>query len=431
MVMSPYVLSKSLPDGKVYYNTKNNHSFFITNELLRKIDNDNTTKKQYENYLESFQYFEEENELENTLSKIKDTDDKRLEFTILTHGDCNFRCKYCYEKFENISMSPEVEDVIVTFADKLLSDGKFERFSVQWFGGEPLLGYKTIVRLSERFLELCSIYNIEYFSGMTTNGYLLNRRMFQNLVKNCKVTSYQITIDGEQEFHDNQRLLKNGRGSYERILANLREMAGTSISFQCTLRFNISKENVNSMEKFLQSDGLIFKGDSRFNLAYHNIGDWGQGERSDDYCIAIPDGDFSYYCSQQAISLGYNIEQPKMMMHNSLNCYANREHHYMFNVKGVIQSCTVALYRKENIFGSVLTGFLNEQKRKEWMKGIEYDKCSQCPYVLLCKSGYCPLARINQEKSWERLCRLYKERIQKDFSLFILTKSYNDILDIN
>lgn len=431
MVMSPYVLSKSLPDGKVYYNTKNNHSFFITNELLRKIANDNTTKKQYEDYLEALQYFEEENELENTLSKIKDTDDKRLEFTILTHGDCNFRCKYCYEKFENISMSPEVEDAIVTFADKLLSDGKFERFSVQWFGGEPLLGYKTIVRLSERFLELCSIYNIEYFSGITTNGYLLNNRMFQNLVKNCKVTSYQITIDGEQEFHDNQRLLKNGRGSYERILANLREMAGTSIPFQCTLRFNISKENVNSMEKFLQSDGLIFKGDSRFNLAYHNIGDWGQGERSDDYCIAIPDGDFSYYCSQQAISLGYNIDQPKMMMHNSLNCYANREHHYMFNVKGVIQSCTVALYRKENIFGSVLTGSHNEQKRKEWMKGIEYDKCSQCPYVLLCKSGYCPLARINQEKSWERLCHLYKERIQKDFSLFILTKSYNDILDIN
>lgn len=431
MVMSPYVLSKSLPDGKVYYNTKNNHSFFITNELLRKIANDNTTKKQYEDYLEALQYFEEENELENTLSKIKDTDDKRLEFTILTHGDCNFRCKYCYEKFENISMSPEVEDAIVTFADKLLSDGKFERFSVQWFGGEPLLGYKTIVRLSERFLELCSIYNIEYFSGITTNGYLLNNRMFQNLVKNCKVTSYQITIDGEQEFHDNQRLLKNGRGSYERILANLREMAGTSIPFQCTLRFNISKENVNSMEKFLQSDGLIFKGDSRFNLAYHNIGDWGQGERSDDYCIAIPDGDFSYYCSQQAISLGYNIDQPKMMMHNSLNCYANREHHYMFNVKGVIQSCTVALYRKENIFGSVLTGSHNEQKRKEWMKGIEYDKCSQCPYVLLCKSGYCPLARINQEKSWERLCHLYKERIQKDFSLFILTKSFNDILDIN
>lgn len=431
MEMSPYILSQSLSDGVVYYNTKNNHSFFISNALLNKVDCDKVTKKQYYDYLASFHYQQEDNELEETLAKIKDGDEKLLEFTILTHGDCNFRCKYCYEKFENISMSPEVEDAIVTFADKLLSEGKFKKFNVQWFGGEPLLGYKTIVRLSERFLELCSIYNIEYFSGITTNGYLLNRRMFNNLVENCKVTSYQITIDGEQEFHDNQRLLKNGRGSYERILANLKSMVDSPLQFHCTLRFNISKENVKSMENFLNSDGNSFRGDSRFNLSYHNIGDWGQGDRLDDYCIDIPDGDYSYYCSQQAISLGYYIDSPKMMLHNSLNCYANREHHYMFNVRGVIQSCTVALYRKENIFGSVLTGTLNEKKREEWMKGIEYDRCSQCPYVLLCKSGYCPLARINQEKSWERLCRLYKERIQKDFSLFILTKSYNDILDIN
>lgn len=119
------------------------------------------------------------------------------------------------------------------------------------------------------------------------------------------------------------------------------------------------------------------------------------------------------------------------MMLNSINCYANRKQHYMFNVKGVIQSCTVALYRKENIFGSVLTGVVNENKSNDWLKGIELERCSQCPYVLLCKSGYCTLVRINQEKSWERLCRLYKERIQKDFLLFILTRSYNDILDIN
>lgn len=47
MEMSPYVLSKSLLDGNVYYNTKNNHSFFITNELLRKIECDGITKVQY------------------------------------------------------------------------------------------------------------------------------------------------------------------------------------------------------------------------------------------------------------------------------------------------------------------------------------------------------------------------------------------------
>lgn len=109
------------------------------------------------------QYHHEEKELERTLAKINAADEKLLEFTILTHGDCNFRCKYCYEKFENISMTIEVEEAIVEFAEKLLSEGKFERFSVQWFGGEPLLGYRTIVRLSEKFLELCSRYDIGYF----------------------------------------------------------------------------------------------------------------------------------------------------------------------------------------------------------------------------------------------------------------------------
>ncbi|WP_202914438.1 hypothetical protein [Streptococcus sp. S784/96/1] len=124
MEMSHYILSKSLPGGNVYYNTKNNHSFFITNELLRKIECDAITKMQYYDYLASYHYQQEENELEDTLEKIKTADEKLLEFTILTHGDCNFRCKYCYEKFENSSMSPEVEEAIVTFADKLLSEGK-------------------------------------------------------------------------------------------------------------------------------------------------------------------------------------------------------------------------------------------------------------------------------------------------------------------
>ncbi|WP_231186210.1 4Fe-4S cluster-binding domain-containing protein [Streptococcus equi] len=162
MEMSPYILSTTLSDGKVYYNTKIIIRFFITNELLDKINYDETARTQYLDYLVSLQYHHEEKELERTLAKINAADEKLLEFTILTHGDCNFRCKYCYEKFENISMTIEVEEAIVEFAEKLLSEGKFERFSVQWFGGEPLLGYRTIVRLSEKFLELCSRYDIGY-----------------------------------------------------------------------------------------------------------------------------------------------------------------------------------------------------------------------------------------------------------------------------
>ena len=50
-------------------------------------------------------YCSEENEVDKYLQQIQDTNNEVLEFTILTHGDCNFRCKYCYEHFENIGMS--------------------------------------------------------------------------------------------------------------------------------------------------------------------------------------------------------------------------------------------------------------------------------------------------------------------------------------
>ncbi len=61
--------------------------------------------RDYYSYLEQNMYCSEENEVDKYLQQIQDTNNEVLEFTILTHGDCNFRCKYCYEHFENIGMS--------------------------------------------------------------------------------------------------------------------------------------------------------------------------------------------------------------------------------------------------------------------------------------------------------------------------------------
>ena len=62
------------------------------------MENNLEIKEQYENYLNKYNYFQEENEFENTIDYVKNSETETLEFTILTHGDCNFRCKYCYEK---------------------------------------------------------------------------------------------------------------------------------------------------------------------------------------------------------------------------------------------------------------------------------------------------------------------------------------------
>ena len=82
MNLSRYILKYSTDDGTLYFNTKTNHSFFLTNELNRVVDSNVVIRK----YLSEGEY-----EVEKYLSKISDTDAELLELTILTHGDCNFR----------------------------------------------------------------------------------------------------------------------------------------------------------------------------------------------------------------------------------------------------------------------------------------------------------------------------------------------------
>ncbi|HFR3659887.1 TPA: hypothetical protein ACHVIQ_000602 [Streptococcus suis] len=78
MEMSPYVLRQECDDGIVYFNTKNNHSFLITKQLLEKLKTDEETKEQYKIYLEQFHYFPEDDEVNQSLRKIREIDDTLL-----------------------------------------------------------------------------------------------------------------------------------------------------------------------------------------------------------------------------------------------------------------------------------------------------------------------------------------------------------------
>lgn len=429
MKMSPYVLSQKCDDGIVYFNTKNNHSFLMTNQLLEKLKTDAETREQYKAYLEQFHYFPEDDEVNQSLRKIGKIDATLLEFTILTHGDCNFRCKYCYEKFENISMSRETEDAILKFAEEKLSTGTYKLFKVSWFGGEPLLGYRTIQYLSKKFQDICNDYNVQFSANITTNGYLLSFRKFKHLVEDCKIRGYQITIDGNQESHDCQRILRNNSGTYSRIYENLKAIKDSDLDFFCTIRFNISKENVENVKSFLYKDGLYFRDDQRFGFSYHNIGDWGQGDRSEKDCVTLLNYDASFELSTLATSIGYRVTLVSYFLNNRFTCYANRMNHYMFNVKGIVQSCTVALYHPKNVFGNINKGFINHDKLRQWVIEVE-ESCKSCPLVLVCKSGHCPMAKRISKHSSELLCRSMQKIMNRNLALFALTKSYHDILDV-
>lgn len=67
---------------------------------------------------------------------------KSFKFIVITSEDCNFRCRYCYEKFRQVEITQGACNALVAFAQ---NEPALKKLHIEWFGGEPLIAYQKIV----------------------------------------------------------------------------------------------------------------------------------------------------------------------------------------------------------------------------------------------------------------------------------------------
>lgn len=173
-----------------------------------------------------------------------------LYLTIAPTSDCNFRCTYCYEKdsVKHPPMSLEIQDALVTFVKKYIKT--ITALRVTWYGGEPLMCFGIVKRLSDIFIELCDEHGVIYSAGIVTNGYLLTPEICNDFIK-CKINSVQITLDGDKSRHDIRRPLRDGRGTFDKIVSNIRAIKGI-LPYKISLRVNVDKNNSPYTDKIMQ-----------------------------------------------------------------------------------------------------------------------------------------------------------------------------------
>lgn len=376
IILYNFYNGKSIKYSKVNFPTTES---FIANDDIYEL------LKSEEFLLENFNFKNPYQELERTLQLI-----------LLVHEDCNFRCTYCYEKFEKRAMSLETANDIIKYINNEIKNNrsKYDKIQLSWFGGEPLLNLKTIEYISSSVIEIARKNKIEYSADMTTNGYLLNPRVFQKLV-NLKVKSFQITVDGGQKYHDKQRILKNGHGTYERIISNLlliQEMIPSDIFI--VLRTNVGEENYKFMEEYIHESIINFGKCENILLAFHNIGNW--GERNSK----IIEKDVRFELASKVIEQGGHTVPFIWSMTASNLCYASIKNHYVIGSDGLVYKCTVALYQANNILGRIGRGgklLISENKESLWVNSTETEECKSCSVLPICMNNRCPLKRLNAD----------------------------------
>ena len=151
---------------------------------------------------------------------LKNITNKLLHLIIMPTEQCNFRCTYCYEDFALGRMSPGIVTGL-----KLLIERRaptLDLLAIAWFGGEPTLALDIVADVQSHAQALArQSPGLRVGASMTTNGYLLDRHRFQELL-NLGVREFQISLDGPGEFHDRRRVKIGGQGTFDRIWENLR-----------------------------------------------------------------------------------------------------------------------------------------------------------------------------------------------------------------
>jgi uncharacterized protein len=166
--------------------------------------------------------------LDAYFAEVRDGADE-LRVTVLTTMRCNLACSYCIQG-EHPShashMSPGQADAVAGWIAERLDAVRPARLVVTFFGGEPLLNVPALERVASAAHAACAARGIEIALDLVTNGLLLSRKLVDRLVP-LGLRTVKVTLDGDAATHDRQRPTPGGRGSFDVILDNLRDIAGT------------------------------------------------------------------------------------------------------------------------------------------------------------------------------------------------------------
>lgn len=294
--------------------------------------------------------------------------DEKFELTINPTLNCNFRCIYCFEEHKKEFMSDEVESAILKYVSNVATKVKY--LKVVWFGGEPLLEFDRISSLSFKIKNICDEKHCEFSASMVTNGYLLDG-IKANKLKELNIKHIQVTLDGDKEYHDKQRPLANGEGTFDKIMENLINILNKGILV--TLRINISESNVNNIQEIFNMIPKEKRG--MVNVSIKNIF---QNENKIS----------TYNIYRNAIEKGYYYRE---LESRGPICSQNMKNSLTIEPDGRVTSCEIA--GTEGVYIGKLDGegkvIIKNSILYKLKNTSAYDseKCVSCIKLPICKGG--------------------------------------------
>lgn len=345
-----------------------------------------------------------------------------LALTIATTTACNFQCPYCYEEgIEHDTMNQETENAIINYINLI----EPRRLYITWYGGEPLLNFPSIVRLTKNFSKLNFLKHLEY--EIVTNGSLLTEETCHFFAAH-NLKSIQITIDGLAEHHNKSRIMKNGQASFELILHNLDRAIDLLPNCRFSIRVNISYENRQDYPTLYQELNSRYKGKRNFSMYFTFVEDYNScGENT-----SLGSQERIQFL-QELVNTHHIYEKLYPQRQHAL-CVACHINDFVIAPNGDLYKCWSEIGRKDFIVGNIKQSKRIGNYDLICDYAINYNKfndpkCLACFLLPICVGG-CPSNRYNNKLRGTHLeiCPYKLEHIDSVLEL-MYAKMHSDSLN--
>jgi len=215
-------------------------------------------------------------------------DGDNLYLVVQPTAACQLGCGYCGQEHGPDRLGPEDQELLVARVRRRLAERPYRTMTVAWFGAEPLLALDVIRQLTPRLRAAATEAGVHYQSKMASNAVALTGDVAEELVDEHGVRFVELTLDGPPEWHDRRRHWKGGSGSFERIFANLLDVAALDLDLRLSVRCNVDRSNVDAVVPLIR---LLADAGLAGRVAFHaaTVHSWG----NDAHLDALPMEEFA------------------------------------------------------------------------------------------------------------------------------------------
>ena len=299
-------------------------------------------------------------------------------YIILPTLGCNARCVYCYEEgMKPVTMTPETVEQVIRY---ILDTHEGDKVHLSWFGGEPLLGVRTIDRICEGLREA----GLDYKSSMISNGSLITPEIVKKMTDDWRLSHIQISMDGAEQDYNSRKRYYADHDYYHRLMENISALSAAGI--RVNVRCNVDYENWNGIPRYLKdmAEGVVNK--THVSIYFAPLFDVRAGADTVAMWRKVVDANPLIEAAGFHSTSNHGLYKRLRANH----CMADSGRSAVILPDGRLNLCEHC--PDEGYYGDIWRGVTDEAAMRAFSRtDVTPEKCRKCPYLPDCTSFHnCP-----------------------------------------